>query len=615
MARSVASRKSSAKSKSNTRAKANQSGVAAAAQKVSRQSAKTSAHQLTKTWLSEGIESNRLRQIPHAPKLRETRGKILPLDETQGAKTKHFEIFADDSFGAAGRALCEAMALTVETDYQIYSSWFGGVEIDAFDLHANPGDDGASHFDCGARNINFDWRPNRDVNTARMLADAEVVEVFEDSYDSEWDCGDSTGEGLSRVLAEGIYPNNVLTLNGKTPAATWLDSKRQNWVKDSDGSDQNYESIGCAVLFLNWLRYQLGFHWDHIIGATHNFDDLTLEHIYERLHDMTWESPGNGKGWKAFKKFINAKFPPGHKANLNTNNPFPFPGREQWSTWRNLGHPESLLSPNTTPAVAAREVNRLDVCTIGNDGAVWMRSWNGSAWKPWASLGGDVFAPAAISRSKPGFDTYATGRDNTMWHLPHGYPFEPLLWHSVGGSTSNEGIAAASWAPYRVDCFAIGAGTRLLHRFSDSEGIEFSDWRSLGTPHGLTIDTHPTAVSRGPNLLDCFVTASDQYLWNISWNGTSWSEWQRIGIRKVIGSPAVCSWSPQRLDLMVLDKNSNLLHLRSADAGATWKAGKNLGHPPGKKIFSSPGAVSWGPNRIDCCVTCDDYSLWHIRWG
>jgi hypothetical protein len=54
----------------------------------------------------------------------------------------------------------------------------------------------------------------------------------------------------------------------------------------------------------------------------------------------------------------------------------------------------------------------------------------------------------------------------------------------------------------------------------------------------------------------------------------------------------------------------------STDGGTTWKDGANLGKPRGRTtIFSSPTAISWGPNRIDCFVIGSDYSLWHVWWG
>ena len=41
--------------------------------------------------------------------------------------------------------------------------------------------------------------------------------------------------------------------------AAWLDSDRPDFVSRTDPSDNNFVSTGCATLFLNYLRHQLGF--------------------------------------------------------------------------------------------------------------------------------------------------------------------------------------------------------------------------------------------------------------------------------------------------------------------------------------------------------------------
>jgi hypothetical protein len=89
-----------------------------------------------------------------------------------------------------------------------------------------------------------------------MLVVAEADEVFMDNQDKEWDCGSSPGEGLSRVLSTELYPHEQ---NGFVTGPSWLRSDRPDFVSDSDGTDQNFVSIGCATLFINYLRHQLGF--------------------------------------------------------------------------------------------------------------------------------------------------------------------------------------------------------------------------------------------------------------------------------------------------------------------------------------------------------------------
>ncbi len=84
---------------------------------------------------------------------------------------------------------------------------------------------------------------------------AEIVEVFSAAQGGDWDCGASNGEGLSRVLATELYPAE---LDGYTTAADWLDGGRPDDVNQTNPTDQDAVSNGCAVLFLNYMRYQEG---------------------------------------------------------------------------------------------------------------------------------------------------------------------------------------------------------------------------------------------------------------------------------------------------------------------------------------------------------------------
>jgi hypothetical protein len=138
---------------------------------------------------------------------------------------------------------------------------------------------------------------------------AEEDEVFEATLNN-WDCGASTGEGLSRVLANdivpGVEPQNFVA------APVWLNSDRPDFVNITDTTDTNYLSIGCSVLFLNWLHTQLGKSWQEIVGA----GGTTLADTYGNL-----KLPGNG--WQQFEELIQEHYPKGTPIHLDTDNPFP----------------------------------------------------------------------------------------------------------------------------------------------------------------------------------------------------------------------------------------------------------------------------------------------------
>jgi hypothetical protein len=64
---------------------------------------------------------------------------------------------------------------------------------------------------------------------------AEEVEVFSAVQNKGWNCGASNGEGLSRVLAESLYPG---VLDDYSTAAAWLDTPdRPDWISNNNNTD------------------------------------------------------------------------------------------------------------------------------------------------------------------------------------------------------------------------------------------------------------------------------------------------------------------------------------------------------------------------------------------
>jgi hypothetical protein len=150
----------------------------------------------------------------------------------------------------------------------------------------------------------------------RSLVIAEEDEVFEANFGHGWDCGASNGEGLSRVLANDMVPG--VEPQGFVSPPVWLDEtpdsgiQREDWITKTDSTDTNYFSIGCSVLFLNWLRFQLNYSWSQIIAA----GAATLAETYRNL-------TGQNDGYTRFKKLIDQKYPPGQPSGLTKDNPFP----------------------------------------------------------------------------------------------------------------------------------------------------------------------------------------------------------------------------------------------------------------------------------------------------
>jgi hypothetical protein len=238
--------------------------------------------------------------------------------QPHSAGTPHFQISVDTGLGATGTTIADALLQTCEADYATLQSYFGGITPARLPFHliVTSGSQGASHATCAATALSIGARSGP-LSFMRSLVIAEEDEVFEANFGHGWDCGYSNGEGLSRVLANDMVPG--VEPQGFVSPPVWLDGPsdisgalRENWVDNTDHTDTNYFSIGCSVLFLNWLRFQLHFPWPQIIAA----GGPTLAQTYRNL-------AGKNDGWVTFKALVDARFPPGKPSGVTTDNPFP----------------------------------------------------------------------------------------------------------------------------------------------------------------------------------------------------------------------------------------------------------------------------------------------------
>ena len=225
--------------------------------------------------------------------------------------TPHFNVYYDPGLGADGATIADSVLASCEGEYGQLGSYFTGVAPASFNIILAAGIGGAYHYGCGATDLYCDAQTGPDnVDHSRMLVVAEEVEVFSAQQGAGWDCGASNGEGLSRVLATLMYPAQ---LDGFSSAASWLDTPdRPNFVDVNDNSDRNYTSIGCSVLFLGWLRYELKYGWQAIVSAAAS----TLAGTYTNLSGQT-------DGWARFSTQLAARYPLGTPCGLVNDNPYP----------------------------------------------------------------------------------------------------------------------------------------------------------------------------------------------------------------------------------------------------------------------------------------------------
>jgi hypothetical protein len=255
------------------------------------------------------------------------RGKsevIHPEDSLQAhtKQTAHFRVSYASTLGNDGITIADAILARCEQDYTTLQGYFGGITPGSIPFHirVTTGNTGASHATCQATGLSIGARSAPGVDTAfmRQLVIAEADEVFMANFGHGWDCGASNGEGLSRVLANDMVPGAEPP--GFVSASVWLDPptdgtpSRPDFVNNTDPIDTNYHSIGCSVLFLNWLRFQLGHSWKDVIAA----GGPTLAQTYANLTGLT-------DGFARFKALIQQHYPEGSISGVTKDNPFPLP--------------------------------------------------------------------------------------------------------------------------------------------------------------------------------------------------------------------------------------------------------------------------------------------------
>ena len=247
--------------------------------------------------------------------------------------TAHFVVYYDNAL-STGASLADAVLASCEWEYTMMKGWFGLTPAGLpFTVYIDVGSFGAYHANCLATAIHCGAAAGNNPDLVRMLLAAEMDEVFMAAQNKGWNCGFSHGEGLSRVLATELYPAQ---LNGYASAPTWLDGARPNWVDNTETTDRDYTSIGCATLFLNFLRYELTYSWSHIIAAA----APTLAGVYKNL-------TGANDAWSRFSSFIQAHYPQGTPSGLTTDNPFPFArhgGSLLQGRYGNVGNFEAVVT-------------------------------------------------------------------------------------------------------------------------------------------------------------------------------------------------------------------------------------------------------------------------------
>jgi hypothetical protein len=490
--------------------------------------------------------------------------------------TAHFAFSYDDSLdstvhpGQPEPARTNALIATCESDYQLLSDWFGGISLTQapanlslpISVQVSPDGGGAG------------WGPpitlkpgSNNTDYMRYLMISEVSEMFMKAQNKGWFAPDgsneqSCGEGLSRFLAQQFLVDAEIGISepGFEISPSWLNSSlpasnpastelvnghhygsRADYVNNTLEYDHGIDpATGCAMLFIYYLTYQLGYSNNALIAAAPGSSNAAscLRGVYRNL------TGDNTDPFPFFKQLLGAVYPDTAVSSIagpNPDNPFPVatittrPTSARWF----LVHNEIRMQPGAAVSAVWRSNDtHLDLFATGTDGAVWSTWWEGAhGWQPWFLVHNEIrmqpgATVTAVWRSNDThLDLFATGTDgavwSTWWEGAHGW--QPwFLVHNEIKMTPGEPVAAL-WRSNdtHLDLFATGTdGTVWSTWWEGAHGWQpwFELWDNVLNNVKMQPGAPVTAIWRSNQThLDLFVTGTDGAVWSIWWEAaTGW---------------------------------------------------------------------------------------------
>jgi hypothetical protein len=229
-----------------------------------------------------------------------------------GASNSGVSVWYDPSLGAP--ALKNATDLLADADRiraandALFGTAGGPVDVIVFALGgATDGTGGADHMGC-------DYATGAQMEVCAAFGNSMRCSALFEAELSECSmngnlCGLSTGEALSRWCAM-LIGNNALADFASVP--TWVHDGEPNWVNKTEGTDQDYDSIGCGMAFLSWLQ-KLGHPLPTIAQEMVKLGNTgTLEALYANI-----TGDAGTHAWTKFKAAL-----AGAGVSLTTDDPF-----------------------------------------------------------------------------------------------------------------------------------------------------------------------------------------------------------------------------------------------------------------------------------------------------
>ncbi len=286
--------------------------------------------------------------------------------------------------------------------------------------------------------------------------------------------------------------------------------------------------------------------------------------------------------------------------------------REAWSAfqqqtgapaWPTLTWHYESMGPSEIkgdPDVSSPAPGSLNLYARGLDDKLWQKWAVSGPWSAWQQISSGTISsgPGAVSWGPGRVDTFARNADGSVGHWywnGSAWYFEPM----GSGSEILGDPDVASPTAGSLNLFVRGLDSRLWQRWAVSG--PWSGWQQISTG---TIASDPAAVSWGPARVDVVARMPDNTPGHWYWNGSTWS-YDDLG-GEFLGNPDIASTGEQKLSVFVKGLDNNLWQKRFTPTGG-WGPWEMIGGP----IASGPGAVSWGPSRVDVFARLPNNTVGH----
>ena len=283
------------------------------------------------------------------------------------------------------------------------------------------------------------------------------------------------------------------------------------------------------------------------------------------------------------------------------------------STFKNLAGAAAPFEQSM--AAVARGSVDVDIFVIGTHSDLWHTYHEiDSAWDAaWENLGGVLTTgPAAVSWSPERIDVFALGDAPAFelfqmtWTYPNGWK----SWYGIGGRWETFTPTPVTWGPNRLHVFVVDPDTSSLHHV----WWEGSDWQFEDL--GGYCTSRPTAVSRNAGTLDVIVRGGDAGLWHLSYQQSSWGEWQSLDSGTSIQSePEAITCASSNVELFAWSDDGTLLHKSGSvlDGDITWAPSKGY-EVVGNGLAGPPKSVCDGEQSVDVFAYLDNGQVGQRTW-